>query len=110
MRSQRVSRRGDQRFHRPVAFTWRRKRFRVRRADGPKRIHDEWWRRDAETLAMRDYFQIEDGRRFWLFRRGDGVGAETGDLSWFLHGIFQVCVILNVAWGFWLRFLRNLCA
>jgi protein ImuB len=76
--------------HPPVAFTWRRKRFRVRRADGPERIHGEWWRRDAETLAVRDYFQVEDedGRRFWLFRRGDGVDAETGDLSWFLHGIF----------------------
>jgi protein ImuB len=76
--------------HPPVAFTWRRKRFRVRHADGPERIYGEWWRRDAETLTMRDYFQVEDedGRRFWLFRRGDGVDAETGDLSWFLHGIF----------------------
>jgi protein ImuB len=76
--------------HPPVAFTWRRKRHRVRRADGPERIHGEWWRRDAETLAVRDYFQVEDedGRRFWLFRRGNGVDAETGDLSWFLHGIF----------------------
>ncbi len=74
----------------PVAFTWRRKRFRVRRADGPERIHGEWWRRDAEMQAVRDYFQVEDedGRRFWLFRRGDGVDAATGDLSWFLHGIF----------------------
>ena len=76
--------------HPPVAFTWRRKRFRVRRADGPERIHGEWWRRDAETHAVRDYFQVEDedGNRFWLFRRGDGVDADTGDLSWFLHGIF----------------------
>ncbi len=76
--------------HPPVAFTWRRKRFRVRRADGPERIHGEWWRRDAEMLAVRDYFRVEDedGRRFWLFRRGDGIDAETGDLSWFLHGIF----------------------
>jgi protein ImuB len=76
--------------HPPVAFTWRRKRFHVRRADGPERIHGEWWRRDAETLAVRDYFQVEDadGNRFWLFRRGDGIDAATGDLSWFLHGIF----------------------
>ena len=76
--------------HPPVAFTWRRKRFRVRRADGPERIHGEWWRRDAEMQAVRDYFQVEDedGHRFWLFRRGDGVDAATGDLSWFLHGIF----------------------
>jgi protein ImuB len=26
--------------------------------------------------------------RFWLFRRGDGVQADTGDLSWYLHGLF----------------------
>lgn len=74
----------------PVAFTWRQTRFRVRRADGPERIHGEWWRRDAEACAVRDYFQVEDetGRRFWLFRRGDGVDPATGDLSWFLHGFF----------------------
>jgi protein ImuB len=74
----------------PVAFTWRRKRFRIRRADGPERIHGEWWRRDAELYAVRDYFRVEDedGRRFWLFRRGDGVDPKTGSLDWFLHGIF----------------------
>ena len=35
-------------------------------------------------------FGVEDetGQRFWLFRRGDGECLETGDLSWFLHGIF----------------------
>ncbi len=74
----------------PVNFTWRRKRHRIRRADGPERIHGEWWRRDAETSAIRDYWAVEDdaGRRFWLFRRGDGVDPGTGDLSWFLHGFF----------------------
>ena len=74
----------------PVAFTWRGKRFRVRRADGPERIYGEWWRRDAEAVAVRDYFQVEDesGRRFWLFRRGDGADPATGDLGWFLHGFF----------------------
>ena len=74
----------------PVAFTWRQTRFRVRRADGPERIYGEWWQRDAEAPAVRDYFQVEDeqGRRFWLFRRGDGVDPATGDLSWFLHGFF----------------------
>ena len=74
----------------PAAFTWRRHRHRVRRADGPERITGEWWRRDAETLAVRDYWQIEDegGRRFWLYRRGDGQDAETGDLRWFVHGVF----------------------
>ncbi len=74
----------------PVAFTWRRQRFRVRRADGPERVHGEWWRRDAELYAVRDYFRVEDedGRRFWLFRRGNGVDPKTGALDWFLHGIF----------------------
>lgn len=74
----------------PVAFTWRGVRRRVKRADGPERIFGEWWRRDGELDAVRDYFQIEDeaGERFWVFRRGDGEQAVTGDLSWFLHGLF----------------------
>jgi protein ImuB len=73
-----------------VAFTWRRKRHKVRRADGPERIFGEWWRRSTEVAAVRDYFAVEDedGRRFWLFRRGDGADPATGDLSWFLHGLF----------------------
>ena len=74
----------------PVVFTWRRKRFRIRHADGPERIQGEWWHRDAEMTAVRDYWRVEDesGRRFWLYRRGDGQDPETGDLRWFLHGIF----------------------
>jgi protein ImuB len=74
----------------PVAFTWRRVRHRVRRAEGPERIAGEWWKRDGEMFSIRDYYRVEDenGRRFWLFRRGDGSAAETGDGSWFLHGFF----------------------
>ena len=74
----------------PVAFTWRGARRRVRRADGPERIFGEWWRRDGENDAVRDYFQLEDdaGDRFWVFRRGDGEQALTGDLSWWIHGLF----------------------
>jgi len=76
--------------HPPAAFTWRRRRFRVRRADGPERIHGEWWRHTAEMAATRDYWRVEDegGRRFWLYRSGDGNDPATGDLRWFLHGIF----------------------
>lgn len=76
--------------HPPVAFTWRRVRHRVRRADGPERIAGEWWRHDSEFAAVRDYFRVEDehGHRFWLFRRGDGDDPETGDMRWFLHGLF----------------------
>lgn len=76
--------------HPPRRFTWRGKPYRVRAGDGPERIHGEWWRSDRELWAVRDYFrvEVEDGQRFWLFRRGDGVEAETGDLSWHLHGFF----------------------
>lgn len=74
----------------PLAFTWRRQRIRIRRADGPERIFGEWWRHGAEARAVRDYFRVEaeDGRRYWLFRRGDGIDHATGNLSWFLHGLF----------------------
>ena len=74
----------------PAAFTWRRRRHRVRHADGPERIHGEWWLRDGEVWAVRDYFRVEDGdgARFWLFRRGDGADPATGNLEWFLHGLF----------------------
>lgn len=76
--------------HAPAAFTWRRHRHRVRRADGPERIYGEWWRRDAEASAVRDYFRVEDneGRRFLLFRQGDGVDKATGELGWFMQGVF----------------------
>jgi protein ImuB len=76
--------------HPPVNFTWRGSRRRVRRADGPERVFGEWWKRDAELIAVRDYFQVEDdaGERFWIFRAGDGEDAATGSHKWFLHGIF----------------------
>ena len=62
----------------------------MRRADGPERVAGEWWLRDGERRAVRDYWAVEDeeGRRFWLYRRGDGADPATGDLGWFLHGIF----------------------
>lgn len=76
--------------HPPVSFTWRGIRRRVRRADGPERVFGEWWKRDAELAAVRDYFQVEDdaGERYWIFRSGDGEHGETGSHQWFLHGIF----------------------
>lgn len=74
----------------PRRFTWRGQIHAVVAGDGPERIHGEWWRRDGEVWAVRDYFRVEDerGARFWLFRRGDGVDPATGDLSWYLHGLF----------------------
>jgi protein ImuB len=74
----------------PRRFTWRGSVHVVVCADGPERITGEWWKRGSEREAVRDYFrvEVEDGRRFWLFRRGDGERGETGDLSWYLHGRF----------------------
>src|SRR3984893_606813 len=74
----------------PVSFTWRGMRRRVKCADGPERVFGEWWKRDAELIAVRDYFQVEDeaGERFWIYRAGNGQDAATGSQRWFLHGIF----------------------
>lgn len=76
--------------HPPVSFTWRGVRRRVKRADGPERVFGEWWKRDAELAAVRDYFRVEDeaGERYWLYRAGDGEDAATGSHRWFLHGVF----------------------
>ncbi|AZY95698.1 DNA polymerase Y family protein (plasmid) [Paracoccus sp. Arc7-R13] len=76
--------------HPPRWIVWRGARHDVEGADGPERIFGEWWKRDAETRAVRDYFRIEDqaGRRFWIFRQGDGEDVTTGSHNWFLHGVF----------------------
>jgi protein ImuB len=76
--------------HPPAHFTWRGIRRRVRKADGPERVFGEWWRREEETAAIRDYFMVEDdaGERFWLYRSGDGEDLATGDLRWYVHGVF----------------------
>lgn len=74
----------------PVVITWRGKRRRIVRADGPERIFGEWWQRPTEMEAVRDYFVVEDeqGERLWVYRSGDGVDLATGSHKWFLHGIF----------------------
>ncbi len=76
--------------HPPASFTWRGVRRRVKRADGPERVFGEWWKRDPELAAVRDYFQVEDdaGERYWVYRAGDGEDPLTGSQRWFLHGIF----------------------
>jgi protein ImuB len=46
----------------PFRFTWRRRAYRVRRADGPERIAEEWWQPDESGVvdAIRDYYRVED--------------------------------------------------
>lgn len=74
----------------PARFRWRGRIHEVAAADGPERVFGEWWRHESEQAAVRDYFQVEDkhGARFWLFRKGDGEDGATGDLSWWLQGLF----------------------
>ena len=46
--------------HPPAMFVWRGHRFRVAQADGPERLHGEWWRETGHEAAMPyavgDYF------------------------------------------------------
>jgi len=69
----------------PRLFIWRNVRHRVTKAEGPERIHGEWWVSDSETHLIRDYYRVEtpDGSRFWLFRHG--TANDDGD--WWLHGV-----------------------
>ena len=71
----------------PLLFRWRRQTHRIARAEGPERLSGEWWR---QRKLDRDYYCVEDqaGRRFWLFRAGDAVDPATGNLRWYLHGLF----------------------
>jgi protein ImuB len=73
----------------PLRFRWRRAMYEVARAEGPERIAPEWWRPENEARATRDYYRVEDaeGRRYWLFREGL-YGRETGQPSWYMHGLF----------------------
>ncbi|MGH7022004.1 MAG: hypothetical protein ACREEB_00275 [Caulobacteraceae bacterium] len=75
----------------PVLFRWRGKGHRVRRAEGPERLGQEWWRKPFDTAdptKARDYYQVEDeaGARFWLFRAGLYDAANPP--KWWLHGLF----------------------
>lgn len=80
--------------HPPAMFVWGRKRYRVTQADGPERLHGEWWRdaghEAATPYSVRDYFQVEveGGGRYWIFRLGDGERAASGPMRWFIHGAF----------------------
>ena len=65
--------------HPPRLFVWRNSRLRVVKADGPERIHGEWWVSEGETQLVRDYYRVEtaDGSRYWLFRDGPAGQADA---------------------------------
>jgi protein ImuB len=76
----------------PTQFRWRGQVHRVRRAEGPERIGEEWWKGQIEEVAVghvRDYYRLEDseGARFWLFRAGLYSDPATPP-KWWLHGLF----------------------
>jgi protein ImuB len=74
----------------PTRFEWRRRAYRVARAEGPERIAPEWWLVPAGAdRTTRDYYRVEDeaGHRLWLFR--DGLYERGGAAPrWFVHGVF----------------------
>jgi len=76
----------------PLQFRWRGRLHRVRRAEGPERVGEEWWKRGIDEMSVshvRDYYRVEDaeGARFWLFRAGLYGGSDAPP-KWWLHGLF----------------------
>lgn len=69
----------------PMLFRYKGKIHKIRKADGPERIEQEWW---IARGRHRDYYYVEDeeGKRYWLFRSGHYDDA--GSYKWFLHGFF----------------------
>lgn len=73
----------------PSQFRWRRVLYKTIRHAGPERIAPEWWL-DKPGTRLRDYYKIEvqDGRRFWLYREGLLHDGRGDDPRWFVHGFF----------------------
>jgi protein ImuB len=74
----------------PLSFRWRGQLRKVRRAEGPERLAEEWWRRppgEASPSHIRDYYRVEDdtGARYWLFRAG--LYGDEAPPKWWLHGL-----------------------
>jgi protein ImuB len=69
----------------PMNFRWKGKVHKIKKAEGPERIEQEWWVQDG---PHRDYYAVEDeeGQRYWLFRSGHY--NEDKIPRWFLHGLF----------------------
>ncbi len=76
--------------HPPRWIVWRGARHDVEVPTGRNASSANGGSAMPKTRAVRDYFRIEDqaGRRFWIFRQGDGEDVTTGSHNWFLHGVF----------------------
>ncbi len=69
----------------PMLFRYKGILHKIKRADGPERIEQEWWLQQGQH---RDYYYVEDeeGRRYWIFRLGHYDADKT--YQWFIHGFF----------------------
>ncbi|MET0463352.1 MAG: DNA polymerase Y family protein [Chitinophagaceae bacterium] len=69
----------------PMLFRYKGILHKIKRADGPERIEQEWWMQQG---LHRDYYYVEDeeGRRYWIFRLGHYDVNKT--YQWFIHGFF----------------------
>jgi protein ImuB len=69
----------------PMLFRYKGILHKIKRADGPERIEQEWW---LQQGLHRDYYYVEDeeGRRYWIFRLGHYDADKT--YQWFIHGFF----------------------
>jgi protein ImuB len=67
----------------PMLFRYKGKLHKVKKADGPERIEQEWWIQNGQH---RDYYAVEDeeGCRYWVFR----LGHYDENYQWFIHGFF----------------------
>ena len=67
----------------PMNFRHKGKLHKIKKADGPERIEQEWWIQEGQH---RDYYAVvdEEGSRYWLFR----LGHYDEEYQWFLHGFF----------------------
>jgi hypothetical protein len=78
------------------------------RGDGPERITANGGCAPASYPRARLFpGRGRNGGRFWLFRRGDGVDGETGDLSWWMHGAFGMTAYVELQATTHFSFLRG---
>jgi protein ImuB len=68
----------------PMLFKYKGVLHRIKKADGPERIEQEWWLQQGQH---RDYYRVEDeeGKRYWIFRLGH---YDDKKFQWFIHGFF----------------------
>ncbi len=67
----------------PMFFRHNGRMHKIKKADGPERIEQEWWLQEG---LHRDYYYVEDeeGCRYWLFRLGHYDPEKK--VEWYLHG------------------------